>query len=88
MTNKPLALMGNELKELAAHPGLQEMWGADNSAEMETILRHIYTVKFEFVSGGPGYVGDLFLIHGDVLDSTIPVVRFFRNRDNNLEILH
>lgn len=87
MSNQPLALPKDEIHELAAHPGLHQMWGATSSEEMEDILRQIYTVEFQFMSGSPGYVGNLFIIHGDALDASIPVVRLFRNSKRHLEIL-
>jgi hypothetical protein len=88
MTYKPFALTSEEIKELAAHRGVQQMWGAENSEEMELALKQSYAVKFQFMSGGPGYIGDLFIIHGDCLDATMPAVRLFRNHEDSLEILH
>ena len=88
MTKQPLALTNEDFKELAAHPGLYPMWGATNAEEMEAILRQSYAVKFDFVSGCPGYVGDLFIIHGDALDGDMPPVRLYRNIEDKLEIVH
>ena len=88
MDNKPFALTSEEFKQLASHRGLREMWGASDSDEMEMILKDVYTVKFRFVNESPGYVGDLFLIQGGVLDSDIPVVRLLWNSEKKLEILN
>lgn len=67
MTNKPFALTGKEIKEIALLEKIQELWGAENPAEMEEALSKSYSVRFNFYSGGPGYVGDLFFIQGDAL---------------------
>jgi hypothetical protein len=52
---------------------LWELWGAQNRADMLDVLQQSYCVKFDFVSGSPGYVGDLFIIQGDALTGFPPV---------------
>lgn len=34
----------------------------------------VYGAKFNYVSGGPGYVGDLFILQGDALTEQSPMV--------------
>ncbi len=87
MNNKPFALTNDEIKEIAAFTELQEMWGFE-AAEMESVIRSVYTVRFDFVSGSPGYVGDLFIIQSDYLDSDNPATRLYRGKDNKLMILN
>ena len=87
MTNKPFALTPKEIKEIASVKRIQELWGAENSADMELTLKDIYTVKFGFMNGSPGYVGDLFIIQPDHLGSDIPVTRLVRNQEKQLEVL-
>ena len=84
MTNKPLALTAAEIKEIATVKAIQELWGAESAEEMEEMLGSYYTVKFEFVNGSPGYVGDLFLIQPDYLDPESPAVRLVRDREKRL----
>jgi len=84
MTNKPFALTSGEIKEIAAVKGVQDLWGAGSAEEMEEMLGANYTVKFEFVNGSPGYVGDLFLIQPDYLDPESPAVRLIRDREKQL----
>ena len=84
MTNKPFALIAAEIKEIAALRAVQELWGAQSAEEMEEMLGANYTVKFEFVNGSPGYVGDLFLIQPDYLDPESPAVRLIRDREKRL----
>ena len=87
MTNRPLALTAEEIKEIASLPEIQHSWGGENSAVMEQILKDIYTVKFQYVNGSPGYVGDLFIIQPDVLGNEYPVTRLIRDRENKLVML-
>jgi hypothetical protein len=87
MTNKPFALTAKEIKEIASFKDVQDAWGAENAADMEEILKGIYTVKFEFVNESPGYVGDLFIIQPGVLGGEFPVTRLIRNRKRQLEVL-
>ena len=86
MTNKPFALTREEIKEIASNLAIQEMWGAQSFSEMEDTLKSsCYAVKFQFVSGCPGYVGDLFVIHGDNLEQPL---RLIRNHEKRLEFVH
>ncbi len=39
----------------------------------EQFASRVYGVKFHFVSGGPGYVGDLFILQGDALSESAPI---------------
>lgn len=51
------------------------MWGARNVEEMAEILRDAYAVKFNYHSGGPGYVGDYFIIQGDAIGYALELIR-------------
>ena len=76
MNNKPNALTNDEINEIAAIRGIQEMWGANDIDDMAGILRDTaYTVKFDFMSGGPGYVGDLYVLFGDTPDEPLRLIR-------------
>ena len=66
---------------------IQDAWGAEDSTEMEETLKYIYTVKFQYVNGSPGYVGDLFIIQPDVLGNEYPLTRLIRNREKRLKLL-
>jgi len=35
----------------------------------------VYGVRFDFTSGGPGYVGDLYILHGDSLGEPTVLIR-------------
>jgi hypothetical protein len=77
MNNKPIALTSAEIKEIAEFKAIQEMWGAENAAEMAGILEHsAYAWKFHYVSGSPGYVGDYYIIQGDALgENPVQMIR-------------
>jgi hypothetical protein len=84
MDNKPHALTREELKEIAAIADVQQMWGAENAADMEAFLEDtVYAVKFDFVSGSPGYVGDYFILAGDALGEPVQLIR----KDGKLALL-
>lgn len=34
----------------------------------------VYAAKFHYFSGSPGYVGDLFILQGDVLSEASPIL--------------
>ena len=51
---------------------------------LELLNSSIYAVKFDFVSGGPGYCGDLFTLHGDALGEPINLIR---NNQGALKII-
>lgn len=86
MDNKPKALTRDEIKEIAAIEDIQQMWGAQDAAEMEEMLdTTVYAVKFDYQSGiGPGYVGDYFILQGDALGEAIELIR---NKDRKIIII-
>ncbi len=76
MNNKPMGLTKDEIKEIATIEGIQQMWGASNAAEMAKMLdTEVYAVKFHYQSGGPGYVGDYFILQGDALGEPLELIR-------------
>jgi hypothetical protein len=85
MDNKPNALGLDEIKEIAAMEDIQQMWGAENAAEMEEMLETtVYAVKFNYHSGSPGYVGDYFILQGDALGEALELIR---NKDGQIVIV-
>jgi hypothetical protein len=57
--NKPQELSMQEWKAIMKIPALQESWGLEGNETPEQFAEMVYGVKFQFSSGGPGYVGDL-----------------------------
>jgi hypothetical protein len=76
MDNKPKALTNNEINEIASIKAIQASWGAENADQMAGILQDTaYAVKFDFMSGSPGYVGDLYILLGDTPDEPLRLIR-------------
>lgn len=68
--NVPHEITHLEWNEL--FPLIGEMWGADNAEDLAIMA---YGVRFNFISGGPGYTGDLFIIAGDVIEAPCVLTR-------------
>ena len=65
-----MALTNMEINEIAAIKDVRDMWGAEDAADMVSVIREqAYAVRFDFISGSPGYCGDYYLIQGDALGS-------------------
>ncbi len=78
---QPQGLSREEIREICQIESIRESWGARNAEEMEEVFDDsVYAVKFAFVSGSPGYVGDLYILQGDVLTGDAPVMLI---RDND-----
>jgi len=85
MNNKPLELGREEMKEIAEIEGIRQMWGAESAADMEAMLdKQVYAVKFHYQSGGPGYVGDYFILQGDAIGEALEL---FRDGDGQIKII-
>lgn len=63
-----------EWAEIIQVPEIRESWGLENETA-EQFADVAFGAKFDFVSGGPGYVGDLYIIHGDALGEPTTLVR-------------
>jgi len=70
--NKPQEISTEEWRELTQLRAVGESWGLSDDTP-EEFSNMAYGVKFDFMSGGPGYVGELFILHGDAL-GTEPMV--------------
>ena len=73
--NKPHELSIKEWKEILALPAVREYWGLDDNTTPEEFANLVYGVRFDFVSGSPGYVGDLYVLCGDALGEPITLIR-------------
>ena len=72
--NKPLEISIAEWKELMEIPVIRESWGIEDQTP-EEFADLVYGVKFHFSSGGPGYVGELYILHGDALGEPMTLIR-------------
>jgi hypothetical protein len=55
-------------------PQVREAWGIDVHEDVTEFSAKVYAAKFNFHSGGPGYVGDLFVLQGDALTEEGPML--------------
>ena len=81
--NKPHELTAAEWKEIMLVPEIQESWGLEENETPEQFANMAYGVTFDFVSGGPGYVGELYILHGDALGEPFTLIR----KDGRLVVL-
>lgn len=78
-----MALTDAEREEIAKLDWVRQQWGEDSEAEFFKMLAAtIYAVKFDYVSGSPGYCGDYFILQGDALGEN--PIQLVRNREGNL----
>lgn len=70
--NKPQEISIAEWKEIIQVPEVRELWGIEDETP-EEFSNTVYGAKFDFESGGPGYVGDLYMLYGDAI-SGVPVI--------------
>jgi hypothetical protein len=83
---KPYPLSLAEWKEIMEVPVIRESWGFDGHEQPTEFAAQVYAAKFKFVSGSPGYVGDLFILQGDTLTGDAPFV-LQRGGDGTLVVL-
>jgi len=65
---------------------IRESWGIDDDLPADDFAAQVYAAKFNFISGSPGYIGELFILQGDVLTGDPPMV-LYRNRSGSLMVL-
>jgi hypothetical protein len=78
----PHNLTPSEWKEIAELPVVQESWGLEPGQDPMDLAETAYAARFDFQSGSPGYVGDLYILQGDVLTGDPPMV--FRREEGKL----
>lgn len=72
--NEPQGISIAEWAEIIQLPEIKESWGIEDETA-EQFADMAYGAKFNFVSGGPGYVGDLYVLHGDALGEPMTLIR-------------
>ncbi len=74
MDTAPKPITREEWAEIRELPIVTELWGlTDDTAE--EFSRTVYGVRYDFVSGSPGYVGDVFILMGDALTQPVTLIR-------------
>lgn len=72
--NKPLEISIIEWKEIMDVPEIRESWGVEDETTPAQFADMVFGVKFHFVSGSPGFVGDLYILQGDTLTGDAPFI--------------
>lgn len=60
--NRLHSLSTKEWHEIMQVPEVRESWGLEGDERPEEFSEIAYGARFDFVSGGPGYVGDLYIL--------------------------
>lgn len=81
----PYPLSQEEWQEIITIPAVREAWGLDAEEKPSDFAERVYAAKFKFVSGSPGYVGDLYILQGDALTGDAPMV--LRRADDHTLVL-
>ncbi len=71
--NDPITISTQEWDEIINVPEVRDSWGLDKDTA-EEFRSMVYGVKFNFASGSPGYIGELFILQGDVLTGDMPMI--------------
>jgi len=82
----PYPLSPEEWKQIITIPAIREAWGLEDDVSPSDFAGSVYGVKFNFFSGSPGYVGDLYILQGDALTGYSPIV-LLRADDGTLDVL-
>jgi len=83
MDNRPKTVSEAEWKEIVSLAAVREAWGLEDDPDPFEFASRVYGARFNFVSGGPGYVGDVYILQGDALTEVPPIV-LRRDRDGQL----
>lgn len=70
----PHSLSPEEWRQIVEVPAVRDAWGLDDNVTPSDFARSVYAAKFDFVSGSPGYCGDLYIVQGDALTGEPPMV--------------
>ncbi len=69
MSTKPHAISRAEWSEIGELEAVRESWGVEQGENFADVAAgNICGVKFVFLSGHPGYCGDLFILQADTLN--------------------
>ena len=64
-----------EWREIMQLPEVSAGWGLEEDATVEDFKSAVYGVKFDFISGSPGYFGELYIIQDDALQAPLVFIR-------------
>jgi hypothetical protein len=67
-------LTKSEWLEIMQQPQVRAAWGIEVDEDATEFSSRVYGAKFILHSGGPGYVGDLYVLQGDALTDEGPMM--------------
>src|ERR1700719_2561579 len=70
----PQPISPEEWRQIIAVPAVRDAWGLQDDVTPSEFAGSVYAAKFGFVSGSPGYFGDLYILQGDALTGHPPLV--------------
>ena len=70
----PGPISPEEWQKIIEVPAVREAWGLADDVTPEEFAKSVYAAKFDFVSGSPGFCGDLYILQGDALTGYPPLV--------------
>jgi hypothetical protein len=76
--NRPLEISVSEWQEIMQLPEVHDGWGLNNDETPEQVAEMIYGVKFHYITDGPGYAGDLYILQGGALGE--PPLMYIRKK--------
>ena len=71
----PKQLTKAEWRELGSLTVVRESWGLETDQDPLDLASLAYGAKFDFVSGSPGYIGEIYILVGDSLDEPMAFQR-------------
>lgn len=75
----PRSITDGEWMEIANVALVRDLWGLASGDDGAALRLVCYGARFDFVSGCPGYCGDVFLLQGDALTDAPPLLLFRRD---------
>lgn len=73
--HEPIRLSNSEWREIVAIPEVREGWGLADDVSVDVFRSLVYGAKFDYITGGPGYFGDLYIVQGDSLQPPLAFIR-------------
>jgi hypothetical protein len=77
------AITDAEWEELASLPAIRDAYGFLSQDGGPDLEGSSYGAHFDFISGSPGYVGDVYILLGDDLGGPMLVIR---DQDGGLKV--
>lgn len=84
-THQPRVPLPKDWADLAGNPTVRHAWGLADDERGEDLAAVCDNAKFDFVTGGPGWAGELIMLHDDAFGG--PPFVFARSPGGTLELV-